>query len=95
LRCTFVAAAYHPSMPHSGGFARLPSGAFYEAILLAIFCEIIILKFTIFSEIIENLNQYPGFFAAFKILKFFDFHEDHRAIKKTEVRMAEQTKQTR
>ncbi|MFH0801891.1 MAG: hypothetical protein V2A78_05830, partial [bacterium] len=32
LRFTFVAAAYHPSTPHSSGFARLASGAFYEAI---------------------------------------------------------------
>ncbi|MCX5909176.1 MAG: hypothetical protein NTY64_18900 [Deltaproteobacteria bacterium] len=35
LRFTFVAAAYHPSTPHSSGFARLASGAFYEAISLA------------------------------------------------------------
>ncbi|MCX5907338.1 MAG: hypothetical protein NTY64_09160 [Deltaproteobacteria bacterium] len=32
MRFTFVAAAYHPSTPHSGGFARLASGAFYFAI---------------------------------------------------------------
>jgi hypothetical protein len=30
-----------PSTPHSGGFARLASGAFYEAISLATFYEII------------------------------------------------------
>ncbi|MCX5907885.1 MAG: hypothetical protein NTY64_12065 [Deltaproteobacteria bacterium] len=45
MRFTFVAAAYHPSTPHSGGFARLASGAFYEAISLTTFYEII--KFTI------------------------------------------------
>jgi hypothetical protein len=28
LRFTFVVAAYHPSTPHSSGFARLASGAF-------------------------------------------------------------------
>ncbi|MCX5907621.1 MAG: hypothetical protein NTY64_10645 [Deltaproteobacteria bacterium] len=42
LRFTFVAAAYHPSTPHSSGFARLASGAFYEAISLATFSEIFI-----------------------------------------------------
>ncbi|MCX5907500.1 MAG: hypothetical protein NTY64_10010 [Deltaproteobacteria bacterium] len=42
MRFTFVAAAYHPSTPHSSGFARLASGAFYEAISLATFYEIII-----------------------------------------------------
>ncbi|MCX5907550.1 MAG: hypothetical protein NTY64_10270 [Deltaproteobacteria bacterium] len=41
LRFTFVVAAYHPSTPHSSGFARLASGAFYEAISLATFYEII------------------------------------------------------
>ncbi len=41
LRFTFVAAAYHPSTPHSSGFARLASGAFYAAIPLATFYEII------------------------------------------------------
>ncbi|MCX5908989.1 MAG: hypothetical protein NTY64_17900 [Deltaproteobacteria bacterium] len=41
LRFTFVAAAYQPSTPHSSGFARLASGAFYEAISLAAFYEII------------------------------------------------------
>ncbi|MCX5907658.1 MAG: hypothetical protein NTY64_10840, partial [Deltaproteobacteria bacterium] len=41
LRFTFVATAYHPSTPHSSGFARLASGAFYEAISLATFYEIL------------------------------------------------------
>jgi hypothetical protein len=41
LRFTFVAAAYHPSTPHAGGFARPASGDFYEAISLATFYEII------------------------------------------------------
>jgi len=41
LRFTFVAAAYHPSTPHSSGFARLASGAFYAAMDLATFYEII------------------------------------------------------
>ncbi|MCX5906121.1 MAG: hypothetical protein NTY64_02755 [Deltaproteobacteria bacterium] len=41
LRFTFVASAYHPSTPHSSCFSRLASGAFYEAISLAIFYEII------------------------------------------------------
>jgi len=41
LRFTFVAAVYHPSTPHSSGFARLASGAFYAAIALATFYEII------------------------------------------------------
>ncbi|MCX5907777.1 MAG: hypothetical protein NTY64_11490 [Deltaproteobacteria bacterium] len=41
LRFTFVAAAYHPSTSHSSGFARLASGAFYEAISLATFYETI------------------------------------------------------
>ncbi len=44
LRFTFVAAAYHPSTPHSSGFARLASGAFYAAIGLATFYEIIKFK---------------------------------------------------
>ncbi|MCX5910144.1 MAG: hypothetical protein NTY64_23955 [Deltaproteobacteria bacterium] len=37
LRFTFVAAAYHRSTPHSSGFARLASGAFYEAIKCYLF----------------------------------------------------------
>jgi hypothetical protein len=41
LRFIFVAAAYHPSTHHSSGFARLASGAFYEAISLATFYETI------------------------------------------------------
>ena len=41
LRFTFVIAAYHPSTPHSSGFARLASGAFYAAIAWATFYEII------------------------------------------------------
>jgi hypothetical protein len=41
LRFTFVAAAYHPCTPHSSGFARLASGAFYAAITWATFYEII------------------------------------------------------
>jgi hypothetical protein len=41
LRFTFVAAAYPPSTPHSEGFARLAFKAFYEAISLATFYEII------------------------------------------------------
>jgi len=40
LHFTFVAAAYPPSTPHSSGFARLASGAFYAAIALATFYEI-------------------------------------------------------
>jgi hypothetical protein len=38
---SFVVAAYNPSTPHSSGFVRLASGAFYEAISLATFYEII------------------------------------------------------
>jgi len=34
LRFTFVVAAYLVSTPHSSGFARLASGAFYFAIHL-------------------------------------------------------------
>jgi hypothetical protein len=41
LRFTFVAAAYPPSTPPSGGFARLASGAFYEAIQILTFYEAI------------------------------------------------------
>ncbi|MCX5909578.1 MAG: hypothetical protein NTY64_21005 [Deltaproteobacteria bacterium] len=41
LRFTFVAAAYNLSTPHSSGFPRLASGAFYEAISLATFYETI------------------------------------------------------
>jgi hypothetical protein len=41
LRFTFVAEAYYPSTPHSSGFTRLASGAFYKAISLATFYEII------------------------------------------------------
>jgi hypothetical protein len=39
LRCNFVVAA--PEGPHSSVFARLASGAFYKAIGLATFYEII------------------------------------------------------
>jgi hypothetical protein len=41
LRFTFVAAAYHISTPHFSGLARLASGAFYAAIPLSTFYEII------------------------------------------------------
>jgi hypothetical protein len=41
LRLTSVAAAYPPSTPHSGSFARLASGAFCEAISLTNFYETI------------------------------------------------------
>jgi hypothetical protein len=41
LRFTFVAAAYHPSTPHSSGFARLASEAFYAAIARATFYKTI------------------------------------------------------
>jgi hypothetical protein len=44
LRFTFVAVAYHPNTPYSGGFARLASGTFYAAIFLATFYEIIKVK---------------------------------------------------
>jgi hypothetical protein len=66
--------------------------AFYAAIFLATFCEIIILEFTIFTEIIDSPNHYPGFFPAFKVVKFFDFRKAHLAIKKTKDTMAEQTR---
>jgi hypothetical protein len=41
LRFTFVVAAYLVSMPHSSGFARLAYGAFYFAMGLRAFYEII------------------------------------------------------
>jgi len=41
LRFTPVVAAYLISTLHSSGFARLASGAFYFAILILIFYEII------------------------------------------------------
>jgi hypothetical protein len=41
LRFTFVVVAYLVSTPHSSGFARLASGAFYFAIVLRPFYEII------------------------------------------------------
>jgi hypothetical protein len=42
LRFTFVVAAYLVSTPHSLGFARLAYGAFYIAIGLMTFYEILI-----------------------------------------------------
>ncbi|MCX5906454.1 MAG: hypothetical protein NTY64_04495 [Deltaproteobacteria bacterium] len=56
MRFTFVVAAYLLSTPHSSGFARLASGAFYEAIALAIFYEIIN---------IDNLDFYHSIEKAF------------------------------
>jgi len=41
LRIAFVVAAYLVSTPLSSGFARLASGAFYFAILILTFYEII------------------------------------------------------
>ncbi|MFH1757449.1 MAG: hypothetical protein ABH969_05335 [Pseudomonadota bacterium] len=41
LRFTFVVAAYLDSTPHSSGFARLASGAFYFAIPILTFYEIL------------------------------------------------------
>jgi len=41
LRFTFVVAGYLVSTPHSSGFARLAYGAFYFAILILTFYEII------------------------------------------------------
>jgi hypothetical protein len=46
LRFTFVVAAYLVSTPLSSGFARLASGAFYFAILILTFYEIIIFGFS-------------------------------------------------
>jgi hypothetical protein len=44
LRFIFVIVAYIVSTPHSSGFARLASGAFYVAIPILTFYEIIILN---------------------------------------------------
>jgi len=41
LRFNFVVAAHLVSAHHSSVLARLASGAFYETIVLAAFCEII------------------------------------------------------
>ncbi|MCX5907860.1 MAG: hypothetical protein NTY64_11935 [Deltaproteobacteria bacterium] len=41
LRCILRRCGVPPSTPHSSGFARLASGAFYEAISLATFYETI------------------------------------------------------
>jgi len=41
LRFNFVVAAHHVSALHSSAFARLASGAFYKAIVLVNFFEII------------------------------------------------------
>jgi len=49
LRFTFVVVAYLVSTPHSSGFARLASGAFYFAIVLRPFDEIINIGFSILS----------------------------------------------
>jgi len=49
LRFTFVVVAYLVSTPHSSGFARLASGAFYFAIVLRPFYEIINIGFSILS----------------------------------------------
>jgi hypothetical protein len=43
LRFTFVVAAYLVSTPHFSGFARLAYGAFYFAIPILTFHEIIII----------------------------------------------------
>jgi hypothetical protein len=44
LRFTFVVAAYLLSTPHSSGFARLAPGAFYFAIPILTFYEIVNIK---------------------------------------------------
>jgi len=49
LRFTFVVVAYLVSTPHFSGFARLASGAFYFAIVLRPFYEIINIGFSILS----------------------------------------------
>jgi hypothetical protein len=43
LRFTFVVAAYLLSTPHSSGFARLAPGAFYFAVPILTFHEIVII----------------------------------------------------
>ena len=54
LRFTFVVAAYLVSTPHSLGFARLASGAFYLAMGLVTFYEILILVFFL-NELLNEL----------------------------------------
>jgi len=46
LRFTFVVAAYLVSTPHSSGFARLAYGAFYLALPILTFYEIIFLNYS-------------------------------------------------
>ncbi len=60
LRFTFVAAAYIASTPHSSGFARLASGAFYFAILWATFYEIISFSSHRWKESMERTSQING-----------------------------------
>ncbi|MCX5907046.1 MAG: hypothetical protein NTY64_07620, partial [Deltaproteobacteria bacterium] len=45
LHCILRRCGVLPSTPHSGGIVRLASGAFYEAISLATFYEIINFEF--------------------------------------------------
>jgi hypothetical protein len=52
LRFTFVVAAYLVSTAHSSGFARLACGAFYFAIPILTFYEII--NFYYFNNLIGN-----------------------------------------
>jgi hypothetical protein len=44
LRFPFVVAAYLLSTPHSSGFVRLAPGAFYFAIPIFSFCEIVMIR---------------------------------------------------
>ncbi|MCX5907200.1 MAG: hypothetical protein NTY64_08425 [Deltaproteobacteria bacterium] len=58
LRFTFVVAAYFVSTPHSSGFARLASGAFYFAIQILSFYKFIKsneVLFILLSRMIEGL----------------------------------------
>jgi hypothetical protein len=62
LRCaaSFVIATYAKSTSHSSGFARLASGAFYEAaskcIAFSLFYEFICIKFCLIKQ---TVRLYP------------------------------------
>ncbi|MBU1206507.1 MAG: hypothetical protein KKH04_06215 [Proteobacteria bacterium] len=71
LRFTFVVAAYLVSTPHSSGFARLASGAFYFAIPILTFYETINFEFMESGILFEYTHipfLFPLFFSSASLL---------------------------
>ncbi|MCX5907636.1 MAG: hypothetical protein NTY64_10730 [Deltaproteobacteria bacterium] len=77
LRCILRRCGVPPSTPHSSGFARLASGAFYFAIQILAFYEFI--KIPGNAKILQCLRQPANILPSSKKMHFL-FHEKILAI---------------